>query len=107
METQFRIRASRTPMYLGGGQIQLFAYQSGSGGHYAAKKLELVQHEQNSAIEPFIDIDKEEAQVLMDDLWDAGVRPTEGSGSAGAMKAVQDHLADMKRIAFHALKMEK
>jgi len=42
----------------------------------------------------------QQAQTLMDDLWNAGLRPSEGSGSAGAMAAVQQHLADMRKIAF-------
>ncbi len=41
-----------------------------------------------------------DAQRLMDDLWDSGFRPTEGSGSAGAMGAVQEHLKDLRRIVF-------
>lgn len=47
---------------------------------------------------------QEEAQGLMDELWTAGVRPTEGSGSAGSMAAVQVHLADMRQIVFGALR---
>ena len=38
-------------------------------------------------------------QVLMDDLWNCGVRPTEARGSAGQLSAVNDHLKDMKKIA--------
>ncbi len=34
------------------------------------------------------------AQELMDQLWDCGVRPSEGSGSAGALAATQAHLRD-------------
>ncbi len=45
----------------------------------------------------------EAAQTLMDDLWNAGIRPTEGAGSAGAMLATQKHLADMRTLAFHKL----
>jgi hypothetical protein len=41
----------------------------------------------------------------MDDLWEAGIRPTEGTGSAGALKATQDHLTDMRKIVFSQLKM--
>ena len=41
-----------------------------------------------------------EAQVLMDSLWDSGIRPTDGSGSAGAMSATQNHLKDMQRLVF-------
>lgn len=40
-----------------------------------------------------------EAQVLMDNLWNCGLRPTEGSGSAGSFSAVQAHLSDMRKIA--------
>jgi hypothetical protein len=45
-----------------------------------------------------------EAQVLMDDLWRCGIRPTEGAGSAGAMAATQKHLEDMTQIAKGALR---
>jgi hypothetical protein len=42
-----------------------------------------------------------QAQELMDDLWRCGLRPTEGRGSAGALAATQNHLADMRAIAMH------
>lgn len=45
-------------------------------------------------------LDPTEAQVLMDDLWDCGVRPSEGTGSAGAMAATQKHLEDMRTLVF-------
>jgi hypothetical protein len=44
-----------------------------------------------------------EAQALMDRLWKAGLRPTEGSGSAGALSATERHLKDMQKIAFDTL----
>jgi hypothetical protein len=44
-----------------------------------------------------------EAQVLMDDLWASGLRPTEGSGSAGALRATEKHLKDMRQIVFQFL----
>lgn len=43
-----------------------------------------------------------QAQILMDSLWDCGLRPSEGSGSAGALKAVQNHLEDMRTLVFKA-----
>jgi len=46
-----------------------------------------------------IKIDK--AQLLMDDLWNCGIRPTEGSGSAGSLKATEYHLEDMRKLVFH------
>ena len=48
----------------------------------------------------------EAAQSLMDQLWDCGLRPTQAAGSAGAMEAVQNHLADMRKIAAAKLKVE-
>lgn len=41
-----------------------------------------------------------DAQTLMDDLWHAGLRPTEGTGSAGALRAVERHLEDMRTLVF-------
>lgn len=52
-------------------------------------------------ISPLVRITVHEAQVFMDDLWECGIRPTEGSGSAGAMRATEKHLEDMRKIAFH------
>ncbi len=43
------------------------------------------------------------AQVLMDELWNCGLRPTEGTGSAGSLAATQKHLEDMRTIAFGQL----
>jgi hypothetical protein len=54
-------------------------------------------------LKPFLELEKHNAQKLMDDLWDCGLRPSEGSGSAGALKKTENHLADMRKIAFHKL----
>ncbi len=43
------------------------------------------------------------AQALMDSLWQCGLRPSEGTGSAGAMAATQRHLEDMRQLVAHAL----
>jgi len=107
MGQEFRIRARLGPLYLGQDNIELYAYQHGQGGSFSAKKLELTQPtSMNEPLEPFIKIERDEAQVLMDDLWEAGIRPTEGKGSAGSIRATDDHLADMQKIAFHLLKIQ-
>lgn len=49
-------------------------------------------------IGPTLDIAEPAAQKLMDDLWDCGLRPSEGSGSAGQLAAVQYHLEDMRKL---------
>jgi len=44
-----------------------------------------------------------ETQALMDRLWRCGFRPTEGTGSAGSLRATEKHLEDMRTIAFDSL----
>ena len=51
-------------------------------------------------------INNNTAQTLMDDLWSSGFRPTEGSGSAGSLRATEKHLADMRKIAGKSLEIE-
>lgn len=53
---------------------------------------------EGNIVEPTFRLHNEEAQELMDALWDAGLRPTEGSGSAGSLAATERHLADMREI---------
>ena len=47
---------------------------------------------------PTVQLSKHAAQKLIDDLWDCGLRPSEGSGSAGQLAAVQNHLADLRKL---------
>jgi hypothetical protein len=47
------------------------------------------------------------AQRLMDELWHCGLRPSEGTGSAGSLKATQDHLQDMRKIVWKVLRIEE
>ena len=56
-------------------------------------------------MEPTMLLTPDDAQGLMDELWNCGLRPSEGTGSAGSLAATERHLKDMKTIAFHALKI--
>ena len=49
---------------------------------------------------PTLSLTAEKAQQLMDDLWQCGLRPSEGSGSAGQLAAVERHLEDFRRLVF-------
>lgn len=53
--------------------------------------------------EPSFRLSETDAQRLMDDLWHCGLRPSEGTGSAGAMAATEKHLADMRKLVFETL----
>jgi len=56
--------------------------------------------------EPSLRISETAAQQLMDDLWACGLRPTEGTGSAGAMAATQKHVDDLRKIVFKTLDIQ-
>lgn len=45
-------------------------------------------------------LSQQDAQALMDQLWDCGLRPTEGAGSAGSLSATQRHLEDFRKLVF-------
>ena len=51
-------------------------------------------------VNPSFLLDINESQYLMDCLYDCGIRPTEGNGSAGAMRATEKHLEDMRTLVF-------
>lgn len=75
-----------------------------SGNTSAAQSVQMVARDHKSGpVDPFLRLELSEAQELMDALWTAGLRPTEGRGSAGAMDATQKHLADLQRVAFTLL----
>ena len=98
-----QIRAKASP-WMGGVEIAAFGRLNGGDTKVATVQWETIAD--NAMMKPLLAIRMEQAQVLMDDLWNAGVRPTEGSGSAGAMRAAQDHIKDLRRVAFKALGIE-
>lgn len=56
----------------------------------------------NVETEPAFTLTRDDAQALMDELWHVGLRPTEGSGSAGSLAATQAHLKDMRTLVAKA-----
>lgn len=51
-------------------------------------------------------LDERAVQLLMDDLWQCGVRPTNKVGTVGQLQATEKHLDDMRNIAFNRLGIE-
>lgn len=60
----------------------------------------LTPEEDGLEFQPVLTLMPEEAQALMDELWDCGLRPREGIGSAGSLAATERHLADMRALVF-------
>ncbi len=100
-----KIRAERGYF---GERIDLYAFSKSDG--ITSQGLPLVMEtipNNNARIsDPTISIGKDEAQLLMDDLWQAGIRPSEGSGSAGSLRATEKHLNDMRKIVENKLGVE-
>lgn len=56
---------------------------------------------------PALGLSNEAAQQLMNSLWECGIRPVQGKGSAGQLDATLRHLEDMRQIAFGKLEPGK
>ena len=76
-------------------------------GYVEEVKFTKPSHSMGTCFKPIVEIDDIMAQVLMDDLWNCGIRPTEGKGSAGSLTATENHLKDMRMIAFDQLGIDK
>jgi len=95
MKDTLQVRAQNQPWRKG---ISIAVFDNNANAEPIIMK-ELTEYEKNCEIPPLLTITNTQAQTLMDDLWHCGIRPTEGTGSAGSLKATQDHLSDMKEIA--------
>lgn len=85
--------------------ISLYMRQRTVGaGTVLAAPVTMVPHERGAIAQPMLRLDIQTAQQLMDELWQCGLRPTEGSGSAGSLAATERHLKDMQTIAMGLLR---
>lgn len=85
--------------------VRLIHY-GGMGGRVISHGLpvEMKPYDEQSdyatRLPPTLQLRGETAQYLMDQLWQCGLRPTEGTGSAGSLAATQRHLDDMRALVF-------
>ena len=98
-----RVRAKASP-WMGGVEIAAFGKLASGDTKVATVQWETISD--TGLMKPTLSIRMDQAQVLMDDLWNAGVRPTDGAGSAGAMRAAERHIADVRAVAFKSLGIE-
>lgn len=81
-------------------RIALHIAESTNSGTAVARPLVMTEISDAMQTAPCVRLTTTEAQALMDELWNVGLRPSEGSGSAGAMAAIQKHLEDMRTLVF-------
>jgi hypothetical protein len=55
---------------------------------------------------PMLRLGTHQAQMLMDSLWQVGLRPTQGQQSEGQMAATSKHLNDMRSLVSALAKVE-
>lgn len=99
---QRRIGARRREFFQDG--IDIMFWEKIDENIYAAEPVTMKLVPAGVVSNPTLTIDTDTAQMLIDELWRCGLRPTEGTGSAGALAAVERHLADMQKIAIGSLK---
>lgn len=83
--------------------ISLYIVDDSGEKLYTAKSIEMQERVEGADVSPAITVSPHTAQMLMDSLWDCGLRPSEGTGSAGQLAATQKHLEDMRHIVLHQL----
>lgn len=106
MEGIIKLRARRSDMCTEVDTVKFYLIQKLPDGRKAVGRnitMETGKIGENREIESILTLEMHEAQQLIDDLWETGLRPTEGTGSAGSMKAVQDHNKDMREVALKLL----
>ena len=96
--SEFKVRAVAAPWW---GGVEFLVRSEGAVGVLVMENVD-----DNVACDPTFRLSREAAQVLMDDLWNSGMRPTEGAGSAGAFRAVENHVSDLRKIVFKQMGIE-
>ena len=98
------VRAEREPMWKDRIHLWLYSVKSVDGvesvGVASAIEVKPIDPDGGHQITPTFSLQTAEAQQFMDELWRCGLRPTEGTGSAGSLAATERHLADMRALVF-------
>jgi len=82
-------------------QIEILIRERSPGSLMVAQPLEFREGQEGAIQDPTFRLSPEEAQQLIDALWLCGIRPSEGTGSAGSLKATQYHLEDMRMLVLN------
>lgn len=103
MKNETRIEAEYSPMHH---KVRLFGAlgASAQGGVHAIEPAQTVLVEDGYSFEPFLELEREEAQHLLESLWRAGVRSPEITSTLGEINAMKNHIKDMQRLVFEGRK---
>jgi hypothetical protein len=99
--------------------LALFMHYREEGKSYVAEPIVFKERvgQQLNSLKPCLEIEEDQhegqpdklicLQGLMDDLWRLGYRPTEAHAGDARVQALNDHLEDMRAIAFHKLSLSQ
>lgn len=95
---EVEIRAYRNPAQAF--NIELYGFNRDHS--HAATAIVMKEHVNGMRMDPFITLNMEEAQLLMDSLYDAGLRPSQSTVKLD-VASMKNHLEDMRRIVFNKM----
>lgn len=95
-------------MYKNGFEVGAFLNTDGQRWIAAPVCMSVLTPEmEGMVINPLFSLTKDAARNLMDELWNAGVRPSNEAGSVGELAAVQAHLKDMRALVDAFMELKK
>lgn len=100
MSNRFRLRAVRRPDWQ---DIAIYLYDDTLSGISELQdcKVILTKIPEGNSAKPLIEIQDNNIQQLMDDLWVAGIRPTEKINPTGnQVIAMGKHIDDLRYLLF-------
>lgn len=118
------IRSDRFEERAGVGKLRLWVSRDFRGGPGAAQFALIRTHAPHGYVDhahfemvrvedphvelpPGFGLSREGVQELMDEMWSLGFRPSSAVSEEGVRQAMSGHLDDLRKIAFHALKLKE
>jgi hypothetical protein len=100
---EFEIRVERNPYQTG---VSLFGSTHKRDSVLRAKPLAMETVEEGLLFDPFAKLSNTATQLLIDELWRCGYRPSIDQDKNNSLAATEKHLNDMRKIVSHKLKVE-
>lgn len=83
--------------------FQVWIFERNNDGLHVADPVTIRRVEQEGVtFPPTLQLSSNAAQTLLDDLWVAGLRPTDYHDTRGEVTAMRAHIADLQRIVFRS-----
>jgi len=106
MTSKRYIKALRDSVFLGIGIHILEETETFRRARAVNVQMEtLSDDELRQPIKPIMILSEESAQILMDDLWRAGLRPTVGTSPSGQINALENHVDSLQSIVSNLFKL--